>query len=179
MFQRYVASVSYGCCKSRSECCNGCTRMLQAPVLNISFVFFGRKLQVCLSGCCICFHTYDASILSGCCICLQWFQVFLGVFVSVSDICFKCFICFQTYVAIVAFECFKTKSIVASPFVAFLLSRLGVRRGMRRQSLLARAGLTCLWADAASETWTARRGTRDLGQRRMCLDGGRISMSGR
>jgi hypothetical protein len=31
MFQRYVASISYGCCKSRSRCCicfNGCTHML-------------------------------------------------------------------------------------------------------------------------------------------------------
>jgi hypothetical protein len=31
MFQRYVASVSYGCCKSRSWCyicCNGCTHIL-------------------------------------------------------------------------------------------------------------------------------------------------------
>jgi hypothetical protein len=81
-FQRYVASVSYGCCKSRSKCCtccNGCTRMLQAPVLNVSSVFL-RMLQACISGCCIYFHTYDASVLSGCCVCLQWFQVFLRCF---------------------------------------------------------------------------------------------------
>jgi hypothetical protein len=31
IFQRYIASVSYGCCKNKSRCCiccNGCTRML-------------------------------------------------------------------------------------------------------------------------------------------------------
>jgi hypothetical protein len=38
----YVASVSYGYCKSRSGCCiccNGCTHMLQASVPNISSIF--------------------------------------------------------------------------------------------------------------------------------------------
>jgi hypothetical protein len=42
MFHRYVVSVSYGCCKSRSGCCrscNGCTRMLQTSIFNVSFVF--------------------------------------------------------------------------------------------------------------------------------------------
>ena len=34
------------------------------------------------------------------------FQVFSGVFASVSDSCFKCFICLQTYVS-VASKCFK------------------------------------------------------------------------
>jgi hypothetical protein len=45
MFQRYVASVSYRCCKSRSWCCtcyNGYTRMFQVYVLNVSTV-----LDVC------------------------------------------------------------------------------------------------------------------------------------
>ena len=39
VFQRYVASVSNGCCKSRSECCiccNRCTRVFQVYVLNVS-----------------------------------------------------------------------------------------------------------------------------------------------
>jgi hypothetical protein len=43
MFHRYVASVSYRCCKSRSGCCiccNICTYMLQASVPNILSVFF-------------------------------------------------------------------------------------------------------------------------------------------
>jgi hypothetical protein len=58
MFQRYVASISDGCCKNRSGCCiycNSCTRMLQRSVTNVSSVFSGRMVQVCLSGCCICF----------------------------------------------------------------------------------------------------------------------------
>jgi hypothetical protein len=33
--------------------------------------FFRRTLQVCLSRCFICFHTYDVSVLSKCCVCLQ------------------------------------------------------------------------------------------------------------
>ena len=58
MFQRYVASVSYGCCKSGSGCCiwcNGCTRVLQASVPNVSSIFFKRMLQVFLFRCSICF----------------------------------------------------------------------------------------------------------------------------
>ena len=49
MFQRYVASVSYGCCKSRSGCCtcyNGCTCMFQVYVPNVSSVFSDVCLQV-------------------------------------------------------------------------------------------------------------------------------------
>jgi hypothetical protein len=49
MFQRYVASVLYGCCKSRSGCCicsNGCIRMLQMSISNVSYVS----------------HTYVASV---------------------------------------------------------------------------------------------------------------------
>ena len=41
MFNMYVTSVLYGCCKSRSRCCiccNGCTHILQASVLNVSSV---------------------------------------------------------------------------------------------------------------------------------------------
>jgi hypothetical protein len=52
-------------------------------------------LQVRLSRCCICFHTYVANVLSGCCICLQWFSSFLDVFASVSDVCYKCFNYFE------------------------------------------------------------------------------------
>ena len=49
LFQRYVASVSYGCCKNRSGCCTCCigyTCIIQVYVLNISFV---------LDVCCNCF----------------------------------------------------------------------------------------------------------------------------
>jgi hypothetical protein len=46
----HVASVSYVCCKNRSECyicCNGYTCMLQASVPNVLFIF--------LDVYCICF----------------------------------------------------------------------------------------------------------------------------
>jgi hypothetical protein len=49
VFQRYVATVLYRCCKIKSGyciCCNGCTQMLQASVSNVSSVF----------------QTYDASV---------------------------------------------------------------------------------------------------------------------
>jgi hypothetical protein len=42
MFQMYVASVSYGCCKSRSECiicCNECTHILQALFQMFNMLF--------------------------------------------------------------------------------------------------------------------------------------------
>jgi hypothetical protein len=42
IFQRYVASVSDGCCKSRSGCCTCCNvyiGMLQALVPNVSSIF--------------------------------------------------------------------------------------------------------------------------------------------
>jgi hypothetical protein len=71
LLKAYVSSVSnvselcYKCFRwmlqSRSGCCicyNGCTRMLQRSITNVSSVFSGRMLQMCLSGYCICFtHT--------------------------------------------------------------------------------------------------------------------------
>jgi hypothetical protein len=57
MFHKYVASVSYGCCKTRSGCCiccNGCTCMLQVSVLMFRSSV-RLYLQVCLSKCCMCF----------------------------------------------------------------------------------------------------------------------------
>ena len=57
------------------------------------------------------FHTNVASILSRCCICfVMAFQVFLGVFASVSDACFKCFIFLEMHVAKVLSGCFKSRS---------------------------------------------------------------------
>ena len=45
---------------------------------------------------------------------LQWFfQVFSGVFASVSDTCFKRFVCLQAHVANVSSECFKSRLDVA------------------------------------------------------------------
>jgi hypothetical protein len=43
-------------------------------------MFSGHMLQVCLSGCCICFI---ACVLSGCCICLQWFSSVFRCFFQV------------------------------------------------------------------------------------------------
>ena len=55
--------------------------------------------------------TYIASVLSGYCIYFAIaFHVFLGVFTSVLDVCFKCFICLRTYVANVSSKCFKSRS---------------------------------------------------------------------
>jgi hypothetical protein len=92
MLQRYVARVSYGCCKSKI----GMLRLLQwlyTYVVNVSsqcfICFFRRMLQLCLSRCCICFHIYVASVLSRCCVCVAiCFQVFFQVFLQA----------FQTYV---------------------------------------------------------------------------------
>jgi hypothetical protein len=65
MLQEYILSVldvsEIGCKRLRwmlqryIECCNGYTHILHRPVPYISPVFFGRMLQMCLSGCCICF----------------------------------------------------------------------------------------------------------------------------
>jgi hypothetical protein len=88
-----LQSVSYGCCISRlgcCTCCNGCTRMLQASILNVSYVFsdvcykcvyldaayiFTYMMQV--------FYLDVAYVYNG-------FKCFLCVFASVSDACFKC-----------------------------------------------------------------------------------------
>jgi hypothetical protein len=92
---------------------------LQRSVTNFSSLFPGRMLQVCLSRCCICFtqtlHVFYLDVTYGC----NGFQVFPGVFSSVSKACFKCFICLQMYVATVVFECFKSRSGVASFLLAF------------------------------------------------------------
>jgi hypothetical protein len=82
MLQRYVISVSYGCCKSGSGCClccNGCTRILQTSVPNVSSVF--------LDVCCKCFILI-LRIFS------MVFQVFSGGCLRVFQAhVFKCFIC--------------------------------------------------------------------------------------
>ena len=80
MFHLDVASVSRGCCKNRSGCCSGCTRMLQAFVPNVAAVFSRRMLQVCLFECCICFiHMLKAFYLDVVYV-LYGFRVFLGAF---------------------------------------------------------------------------------------------------
>jgi hypothetical protein len=119
VFWRYVASILYGYCKSRSGyniCCNGCTHMLQEFVSNVSSdvrckhvyldvaYIFTRMVKVFYLD-----VAYDRN-------------VFLSVFANVSDTCFKCFFCLL-YVASVVCECFKSRSGIAHEI------RVGSRRG--------------------------------------------------
>jgi hypothetical protein len=67
---------------------NGYTRMLQASVLNVSSVFSDVCLQVCLSGCCLCFtymlHVFYLDVVY----ILKWFfQAFSGIFTCISSVC--------------------------------------------------------------------------------------------
>jgi hypothetical protein len=55
------------------------------------------------------------------------FQMFSGVFASVSDACFKCFIYLLLYIANVASECSKIDL-----NVAYMYTTLGTRQGMGR-----------------------------------------------
>jgi hypothetical protein len=89
MFHVDVASVSCGCCKSRAGCricCNGCTRMLQAFVLNVSVVFPDVSCKCVYLVityvshiCCKCFYLDVVYVLHG-------FQMFVRCFCK----CFKC-----------------------------------------------------------------------------------------
>ena len=91
MFQMYVASVTYGCCKSRSGCCicyNGCACMLQACVHNVSSVFSDVCCKCVYLDVADVFHTYIISVLSKCCICCTSDT-------HVASVCFKCFYCFK------------------------------------------------------------------------------------
>ena len=80
------------------------------PMFNLYFRMYVASVFIWILH---MFHTYVASILSIYCIyfahmlqvfyqdvaCVRnGFQVFLGVFASVSDSCFKCFNCLQTTV---------------------------------------------------------------------------------
>jgi hypothetical protein len=92
IFQRYVASVSYGCCKSRSRCCiccNGNTCMLQTSVLNVSFIFHVS---------CKCVYLDVAYVSYICCKRFIWMLHMLAVafkcFSGVSNLYCKCF-CFR------------------------------------------------------------------------------------
>jgi hypothetical protein len=137
----HVAMVVHTCCKLLVSMFHLCFPEVccKCVYLDVAYVFTHRV----------------QSVLSGYCVFLQWFQVFLGAFVSV--LCIKCFICFLTYVVFVASGCFKIRSSVASPSpFCCLASVSGV--GRRRRSPLAWAGLTCLRAGAVDEIWAGRRG---------------------
>jgi hypothetical protein len=60
-------------------CCNGCTRMLQTSVSNVSFVF-QTYVAECLSGCCICFtHMLQVFYLDVACV-FNGFKCFFRCF---------------------------------------------------------------------------------------------------
>jgi hypothetical protein len=70
-----------------------CTLMLQRSITNVSSVFLGHMLEVCLSECCICFtHMLQVFYLDVAYVCND-FKCFQELFSGVSEACFKCFIC--------------------------------------------------------------------------------------
>jgi hypothetical protein len=114
-FQRYIAIVSYACCKSRSG-----DDANVAYVVSVSkacckrfFKMFHLFRNICcnhfLSGCCICFHTYVAIVCSkyfsyfslmlqlvsvfSYCNCVIWMLHMSHT--HVPSVCPKCFICFK------------------------------------------------------------------------------------
>jgi hypothetical protein len=93
--------------------------MLQVFCLDVAKVdmnvAYTCMLQAYISSVFRCFIRMLASVSFGCCIYLQWFSnVFLDVFASVSDTCFRCFICLLLYVATVVSRCFKSRLSVAN-----------------------------------------------------------------
>jgi hypothetical protein len=124
IFHRYVVSVVYRCCKSRSRCytcCNDYKRMFQVYVSKC-LICFRRMLQVfyldvtytCMlqayvSSVFRCFIRMFVSVSSKCCICLQLFSNVFQVFSQVfQTLVFKCFIylffCMCTTVVSVCFK---------------------------------------------------------------------------
>ena len=104
MFQVYVPNVL----SVPDECCK-C--FIWKVDLDVPYTCM---FQAYISSVFRCFIRRFASVSSGCCICLQWFSnVFSGIFVSVSHVCYKCFICLLLYVATVASGCFKSRSDIA------------------------------------------------------------------
>jgi hypothetical protein len=94
----YVSIVSCGCCKSRSGCCNGCKRMLQAFIPNVSSVFYVRMLQV--------FQTHVSSVSSVFFCMLQ--VLYLDVSELDRDVAHVAMV-FQLYVVKVSSECCKIR----------------------------------------------------------------------
>jgi hypothetical protein len=81
---------------------------------------------VCLSGCCIHFHIYVASVLSRYCVCLQWFSSVFHIFLQVFQSMFQVFQLSSTYVASVMSGCRKSRS-----GVAHVVTRSGGLDGVR------------------------------------------------
>jgi hypothetical protein len=82
LFQKYIASVSSACCKSRSGCC------IYMHVASVCFseVFscLKRMFNVFLFGCCIYFAMVTCVF--------PVFQTYVASVSAVLDICCKCFI---------------------------------------------------------------------------------------
>ena len=103
LFQKYVVSVSSGCCKSRSRCC---IYMHVARVCFKCFKYFRRMMQVFQL-----FRTYVASVLSRCCKSRSGCCIYMHV----ASICFKCFQMFHMYVC----KCFIYVAYVSIGFQMF------------------------------------------------------------
>jgi hypothetical protein len=151
MFHKYVASVSYGCCKSRSRfciCCNGCARMLQSFCFQCFIYFFIRMLQVCLSRCYICFtHMLHVFHLDVAC---TFAMAFSSVFRCVSDVCCKCFNCSKRMMQLFHLDVSKDWVLHLSP--RLLLPHLHVSSSFSMLVMFEQCGPTWGWA-----TWMGRK----------------------
>jgi hypothetical protein len=123
-FQRYVASVLYRCCKSRSGCgicCNGYIHMFlvfylfQAYVVSVSSeccksrfgcCIYMQVFQVFSYVCCKCFS-------SGCCNVFNGYTRVFKFFLVCSKRILQAFKLIQTYVVSVSSKCCKSRSDVA------------------------------------------------------------------
>jgi hypothetical protein len=91
MLQKYVARVSYGCCKRDvAYVAMVYTRMLQTCVPNVSYVFETYVASVFI-WMLLMFHTYIVSVLFGCCVYLQCFSSIFYMFLQVLRHTFQVF----------------------------------------------------------------------------------------
>jgi hypothetical protein len=88
----------------------------------------------------ICLQVFHLDVANVC----NCFQIFLGVFTSVSDSCFKCFIYLILYVATIIYTCFKCRSGVAHG----MCIKSGGWRGRRL------GGVGDVWS-GAGDVWAA------------------------
>jgi hypothetical protein len=101
-----------------------------------------------------CFHTYVVSVSSRYCIYLHWlhtcFYVFSGVFVSVSNICCKCFSYFERMLQVFYLGSRGDGGIGAGHHgcvkLELLRRRPCARRGKRRGMEAGACGPMCMWA---------------------------------
>jgi hypothetical protein len=139
----HVASVSCGCCKSRSRCCiccNGYTCMLQVSIPNVSAVSDVWYMRVYLGVayvshlCCKCFirmlHMFHIDVAY----ILQWLHTY---FFSCFWRMLQVFQLFRTYVANVSSRCCKSRSgvshVTMGPICSSCWARVGVE-GHERQA---------------------------------------------